>query len=222
MLTNRYEVLLADESHSLGCHFRLRYRVYCLDKAYEDPSTFPDGQEVDEYDAYSVHFIACDRVTGEVVAGLRLVLPESPCFPCERIAGFDVTALTQLPRARIAEISRVCLLKSETPGLHLVAAHGQPARSLMRTSEMAVGLYRAAYAYTTQRGLSHWVGFTSPAMRRLLVSQNVELAAIGRAYQHRGERQAYLVHMGQGPALFGSTRMPAYVRASALLKASVA
>lgn len=219
MQSGRYEILLADEPASLAEHHHLRFRVYCLDKGYEDPAAFPDRMERDAYDDRSVHFIARDRITDETVAALRLVMPSDEGFPCEQLCGFDAVAITGTPRRQFAEISRVCLLKPEHLAPQLVGEPGAHASQLMRTSEIALGLYQAAYAYSIECGLTHWLGFTSPAMRRLLQSQSIRLDAIGSPREHRGERQAYLFHWMQGAQLFGVAKQlrDPYVSASALL-----
>lgn len=223
MFSQRYDVLLADDSDSLAAHHRLRYQVYCVEKGYEDPGKFPSGQEMDDYDGYAVHLLARERSTGQDVATLRLVLPKSPCFPCERVGGFDVTELTGLPRNQIAEISRVCLTRPAMNGPRLVNDRARAA-ALMRTSHITLSLYQAVYAFSLEHGINHWLGFTTPAMRRLLLSQNMQLEPVGPARQHRGERQAYLFRWTLGIQLFGSVRnlRHSYQRASQLARTQAA
>lgn len=52
--------------------FKLRYRVYCLEKKWLDKNNYPDQKERDTYDSYSTHFIA-QGVNGQIVATSRLI-----------------------------------------------------------------------------------------------------------------------------------------------------
>lgn len=220
MHTARYDVLLADEPQSLADHHRLRFQVYCLDKGYEDPARFPDACERDEHDARAVHLVAYERGTGRPVGALRLVLSEETGFPCEQVGGFDVAALSGIARERCLELSRLCLPKIRRTGPRLVGDEGE-AVSMLQSCEIAVALYRAAYEFSRSRGVSHWLGFTSPAMRRLLSNQKVRLEALGAPLQHRGERQLYLIPCRFLAPQLGRFPRPAY-RSARQLRSSVA
>ncbi|MBI2379141.1 MAG: PEP-CTERM/exosortase system-associated acyltransferase [Gammaproteobacteria bacterium] len=207
----RYEVLLADEPESLAAHFRLRYQVYCLDKGYENPADFPDGMECDEHDAHAVHFVAYDRSSGQAMGAVRLILPEHPSFPCEQVGGFDAAALSGIARERCLELSRLCLPKTRKSGPRLVTEQGESsAASMLQSCEIAMTLYQAAYEFSLSQGITHWLGFTSPAMRRLLSSQKVRLEAIGAPLEHRGERQLYLIPCRFLAPQLGRFQRPAY------------
>src|SRR4051795_2391242 len=74
----------------LDC-FRIRFQVYCIDNAFEDPDDNPDGLETDGYDGHSVHSLLTQRSTGNAIGTVRLVLPldggERRPLPMQRIAG---------------------------------------------------------------------------------------------------------------------------------------
>src|SRR6187455_620269 len=46
----------------LDC-FRIRFQVYCIDNAFEDPDDNPDGLETDACDGHSVHSLLIHRST---------------------------------------------------------------------------------------------------------------------------------------------------------------
>ena len=62
--------------------YRLRFRVYCLEKGYLDADDYLNGQESDEYDAASVH-IGCFK-DGEMVGYARVITPSDKPFPIEK------------------------------------------------------------------------------------------------------------------------------------------
>lgn len=218
MPCNRYEVLLADEPASLALHYQLRYQIYCVEKGYERPDAFPDGQESDAFDGDSVHFICRDRFDGETVGALRLVMPRAPRFPCEVLGQFDASVETGIARPQLAEISRLCLARHVDKRQ---AASELPSGDVAGQIPALVRcLYQAAYEFSVRQNLTHWLGFTSPGLRRMLLSQSVQLDAIGKPLQFRGMRQAYLIHWRRSSDQLIPNRQ-AYVSAR-LHKASVA
>src|SRR3954468_23680818 len=58
----------------LDC-FRIRFQVYCIDNAFEDPDDNPDGLEADPCDGHSVQSRLTHRSPGSATGTGRLVLP---------------------------------------------------------------------------------------------------------------------------------------------------
>src|SRR3954465_7675835 len=66
---------VADRSDQrLDC-FRIRFQVYCIDNAFEDPDDNPDGLETDACDGHSVQSLLTHRSTGSAIGTVRLALP---------------------------------------------------------------------------------------------------------------------------------------------------
>jgi N-acyl-L-homoserine lactone synthetase len=81
--------------------YKLRYEVYCLEKRYLNADDYPDHLEHDEWDKYSVHFIA--KSNDNIVGTVRLI-KESPIgFPIEKHFGIK---RTEVPTKVFAEGSR--------------------------------------------------------------------------------------------------------------------
>src|SRR5690348_1408950 len=57
---------------SLEAH-RLRYRIYCVEKGFENSAAFPDELERDEFDSHAAQGLLLDRLTGIAVGTARLV-----------------------------------------------------------------------------------------------------------------------------------------------------
>ncbi|WP_143096320.1 GNAT family N-acyltransferase [Ectothiorhodospira mobilis] len=116
MSKTRYEVFVADTPGTRRIHHAIRYSVYCLERGFEDPGEFPDGQERDPWDAQATAFTVRDRETGLWVGAMRLVHPLGGHLPVHR--------LTRLRReyaptstGGATELSRICITKGfHAPG----------------------------------------------------------------------------------------------------------
>lgn len=69
-------VVPADTPELLDAVHALRYQVYCVEHAFEDPTEQLGGRERDRFDAQSVHAALIAKSSGSVVGCVRLVLPE--------------------------------------------------------------------------------------------------------------------------------------------------
>ena len=76
-LYNRYfDVVPAHTPDLLEAAYALRYQVYCVEHAFEDPAQQIGEREIDRYDEHSVHAVLIAKNTGEVVGCVRLILPQ--------------------------------------------------------------------------------------------------------------------------------------------------
>ena len=71
MFDTRYEVYLADTAESRALHHQIRYEVFCIERGFEDPEAFAQGQEHDRWDDSSHHFVVQDKESGAGVAAAR-------------------------------------------------------------------------------------------------------------------------------------------------------
>ena len=111
MFDERYEVIVADTPVARRIHHRIRYQVYCLENGFEDPARYPDGEERDEWDEHSVHFIVRDRLSGEWIGAMRLIKPVEGILPIQRAAQLDAQAEPQGAYRKVWELSRTCILR---------------------------------------------------------------------------------------------------------------
>lgn len=103
--------LVHDQSHLAEVQ-RLRYRVYCEEFRYEDASGFPDRRERDPYDDLSFHAFISHKVSGQIVASIRLIpaLPSvSLPFEMNAARSFEASLIAKMPRESMCEISRLCV-----------------------------------------------------------------------------------------------------------------
>src|SRR5689334_21595845 len=76
-LCDRYfAVRPATTPEMLDAAHRIRYQVYCVENAFEDPAQHPDQKEIDRYDPHSDHAVLIYMPTNQVVGCVRLILPQ--------------------------------------------------------------------------------------------------------------------------------------------------
>ena len=99
--------------------YKLRFQVYCNETHFEDPLDHPGGVEQDVYDSDSLHYLICHRKSRVYAATTRLILPGAQdiekLFPIEVHTTIDnVQLLKNVPRNKIAEVSRFCVSKKKS------------------------------------------------------------------------------------------------------------
>lgn len=114
-----FEIVRANTPALLDKALRLRHQVYCVENKYEQPSQCGEAIEFDKYDLFSAHSIIRHRLTGQLTANVRLILPRSDQadfhFPIQELVSSKIIDKTLGPkfedRANFAEISRFCVSK---------------------------------------------------------------------------------------------------------------
>jgi N-acyl amino acid synthase of PEP-CTERM/exosortase system len=180
--------------------FQLRYQVYCIERGFLDPGSYPDSKESDEYDDYSAHFSVENR-RGEVIAYTRLV-PPSPAtgrFPwSDRCMGvFEGVELPAPEQA--AEISRLMVrsdyrrstadraLDDECPVL------APPSASAVSTAApLVLALYRQVYRHCLESGIRYWYAAMEKALTRSLARMGFKFERIGEEMDYFGPVAPYL------------------------------
>lgn len=182
----RFRVLAADTPALREKVFRLRYQVYCVENAYEDPAGHPDGLERDAYDGHAAHSLMVDRFSGVSVGAVRIVLPRPGAldrsFPVQQVCldrRLHDPAL--LPLDRYAEVSRFCISKAY--------------RQRHQVGQAKLGLIRAAIGMTIQHGLTHWCAVMEPWLLRLLRQLGIEFDPVGPLVDYHGRRQPCVVSL---------------------------
>lgn len=114
-----FEVVRASTPALLDKALRLRHQVYCVENQYESPSSCGDKIEFDKFDLFSAHSIVRHRLTGQLTANVRLVLPRSDQtdfhFPIQELIPSQLIenelGTKFRDRSTFAEISRFCVSK---------------------------------------------------------------------------------------------------------------
>ncbi|WP_421862763.1 PEP-CTERM/exosortase system-associated acyltransferase [Motiliproteus sp.] len=185
--------------------FQVRYRVYCEELAFEDSTAFPDKLEQDGCDSYSDHFLIYHRGDQERVAGtIRLVSPQTQaqklpvelhCFNSIDPSRFDLSRLTQgeyceLSRLAVTGDFRRRLGERDKP---YVVEGGRGRLGFPNFPYIAVGLYMAAAASCSERGLGTVVVMMEPRMARHLARLGILFEQVGEVVDFHGWRAPYQI-----------------------------
>lgn len=197
-----FSVLACDEPSALARAHRLRYQVYCVENAFEDPADNPDGLERDDYDVRSVHSLLSHRATGHLVGAVRLILPDSErparSFPMQEVcADPRIGDPAMFPALRAAEVSRFCVSREFRRRLGEARyADVGPDEAKARAAEerrlmpyVTLGLIRGLVRMSVEHGVRHWCIVVEPPLLRLLKSLGFVFENLGPLVQHHGLRQ---------------------------------
>jgi N-acyl amino acid synthase of PEP-CTERM/exosortase system len=192
LFDDRFETFVADTELAKAIHYNLRYRVYCLDKGFENSAAFPDQQETDIYDINAVHFIVRHRESGQWVGAMRLVIGVPTQLPLFQLTEIDTHVFKYLTGALVAEASRLCI---SLPTEIFSASQKNKSTELYDTlhpSSVSLGLIRAARAYCLNHDIRFSYFLITSQLARLLQRVGMEIRVAGPAVQHRGLRYPYV------------------------------
>jgi len=203
---SHFDVVSADTIGLMETAFRIRYQVYCVEKAFEDAATFPDQMETDEYDMHSAHSLVRCKTSGQYTGMVRLVLPnpvdtgkslpmEKHCQSGIKASGVD---LSSIPRDSIAEISRFSISKelkrqcSRKPVISVVDAEKEREDKVADTQMMphiTLGLFAGIVRMSAQNNITHWLSVMEPMLFRFLSRYGIYFQKIGPIVDYHGRRQ---------------------------------
>jgi len=165
----------AETEEELYDVFRLRYKIYCLERGYESRTDHPYGVESDEYDPYSVHIIG---YTGGVAsATARLILPNPIGYPAERHCNIDIRNICR-DTHKIAEISRFA-----------VSCDERYEGSCMRQATLS--LIRELSRVIYQFDISYVMSIMTCGLKRLLTRSGLSFQQLGDPVEYHGIRTPY-------------------------------
>lgn len=200
-----FDIVPACNGDLLRQSLELRYRVYCLEKGYEDPRNYPEGLEKDEYDVRSVHTILRHRSTGVVTGTVRLVLAnsenESEYFPTEALGVLRRNGrddMWRVPRRRLGEISRFAVSKvfrrrlgeeQTSHGITDLRVGRDGAKGARYCPYVSLGLIKSVFHMSWENDITHWYASMEPGLIRLLRQLGIEFTPIGPLVNYHGLRQ---------------------------------
>jgi N-acyl amino acid synthase of PEP-CTERM/exosortase system len=180
--------------------YGIRHRVYCEELGFEPVRA--DRRERDPYDARAIHVLVRSMRVDRYVACARLVRvdPDDPSslLPVERTCAHTIDRSivdpAQLPRDRIAEISRLAIVpefrrrKGESHTAIAVSDADFGKVDLPRFPYIQVSLYLGAIALAKHLGVETLFVLTEPRLAAHLWKLGVRIRRIGGPVEHRGER----------------------------------
>jgi N-acyl amino acid synthase of PEP-CTERM/exosortase system len=195
-----FEGIEANTPRRREAAYRLRYRVFCLERKIFDPAGFPDGLECDEYDKHSLHALLRHRRSHAIAGAIRLVLHRpgaaAGSLPFHRVCR-DLLAgdPSFLPFETLAEIGRFAISKSfrrrhgdgEYGGLsEAPAALPEPRRLI---PHMTLGLMTTALRLSMPHRIRHVCAVMEPTLLRLLRRFGIRFEPLGQPVEYYGLRQ---------------------------------
>jgi N-acyl-L-homoserine lactone synthetase len=169
--------VISDED--LSDVFRLRYRVYCLERRYERPEDHPGGVETDMYDPFSVHFIA--YVKSVPVGTVRLILQNPLGFPVERFCKVEAACICG-DAGKVAEISRLAVSSEAAK------------RGLLGRSMITLGLLNQLYLTARELDVECFLSAMSNSLERLLGRCGMGFRKAGPSVDYHGMRTPYYAY----------------------------
>jgi len=164
-----YTISYVNSEAELQCIFALRYEEYCVKMHSLDPADYPDGIEVDAFDAVAAHFSG--KLNNEVVGTSRLVFPVRGVFLMET-SEEAFTLPDWIPRDTSAESSR---LIAHT----IVNLAGQRVKQSLL-------LLEASCRWSAQQGLTHWVVASEKRFYDYLLSRGWPFQTLGESKVYHG------------------------------------
>ena len=204
-----FEIVPANTDALRDVVYRIRYQVYCHELHFENEADFPDGREIDEFDAHSVHCLLRHRPSGEFAGCVRLVLNKSssnePQLPLERHCrdSLDNTVIDfgTLDRSTFGELSRLAIIGRfrRRPG-EAKSAHGvSEEAAAMTPSErrvfphIALGLYLASAIISLKRGMKMVVVMMEPRLARHMRYFGINFVKAGDVVDYHGLRGPFFI-----------------------------
>jgi N-acyl amino acid synthase of PEP-CTERM/exosortase system len=210
--TNFFEFFPVDGDDLIDESYRIRYAVYCEEKAFLDSRSYPDGRETDQYDARAVHLLGRHRRLGTAAGTVRLVLSSELGFPLRRYCtlhpSFSFLSEPASPQsAHFAEISRLAVSKQFRHRIGDDPMYGGAARRRhwddpaaderqhlnpdVAGPEIVAGLYKCIYQESKRRGLTHWIMAMERSLYLMCRRMGLLFLAIGPTSDYFGPVAPY-------------------------------
>jgi N-acyl amino acid synthase of PEP-CTERM/exosortase system len=208
------------EPHLLEAAYRLRYQVYCVERGFLSAGDYPDGLEIDEFDAQSVQ-VGAVNAAGLLAGTARIVdrdLDDLPLF--RHCTMFPHEREIQRAEHRWVEISRLAVSRSYNRrhgdawyGLQGAVAEsgGSPGRSREqrgRGGEVVVSVLKGCYQASRRMGATHWIVATERSLQRLLAQYGFTFRVIGPQSDYFGPVAPYLMDLREFEGVIRSHRVP--------------
>jgi N-acyl amino acid synthase of PEP-CTERM/exosortase system len=189
-----FEVVRASTPTLLDQVYRLRYQVYCVENAYEDPDRQPGGLETDIYDERSVHALLVHRGSDAVAGTVRVILPgtdqQSPPLPINIVADSEQRELLRRLPHCTAELSRFAVSKE----FRQRCADAEDRRMLRY---ITIGLIRGALEMCRDNDIQYVCAVMERSLIRLLGRLGFVFEHLGGLIEYHGARQPCVAQVNQ-------------------------
>ena len=192
--------------------FKLRYDVYCIERAFLKADDSYDGMEFDDYDPTSTHFAAF-TMDEALIGTVRLVTPRPPqAYPfelhCRTFEHFRMP-----PHHLCGEISRLAVKRTHRrrradavmgiPGFSpprepsMVLSPEIERRSNDNSPMLLLGMYREMYRHSREKGIRYWFAAMERSLAYSLEKMGFKFEAIGPVADYYGDVTPYMLDLGE-------------------------
>jgi len=206
---NRYFVTMGADTPDLVRRAQeIRYQVYCVENAFENPADHPDAREMDKFDRHSVHSLLVHRPTGQAMGTVRLILPHRDApeesFAIHQLIEHSALEACSIPIQATAEVSRFSISKqfSRTKADMLYGFEDADLSAERNSIErrtgplMSLGLIQTLVRMSAQHGITYWCAVMEPKLLRMLAAMAIHFRPIGPPVEYHGLRQPCYCHVG--------------------------
>jgi N-acyl-L-homoserine lactone synthetase len=178
-MKDKYEVVVkkVETEDELSEVYKLRFKVYCRERGFESEEDYPNKREMDEYDPYSIHFIAI--IDSETVGTVRLILNNPIGFPFEKNCKISISR-RGVKRGKTVEISRLAVSKK-------VLGYNR--------TKIVFGLFREIYHESKNLGISFFCAAMERSLYRLLSRCSIRFLQIGLPVEYHGLRAPFFAEL---------------------------
>lgn len=191
--------------------FKLRYDVYCIERAFLKADDSYEGLEFDDYDDCATHFAAY-TMDEALIGTVRLVTPRAPrAYPfqlhCSTFGDFQMP-----PHHLCGEISRLAVKRTHRRR-RADSVMGIPGFSPAREASMVLspeierrssnspmlllGMYREMYRHSRAKGIRYWFAAMERALAYSLERMGFRFEAIGPVADYYGDVIPYMLDLGE-------------------------
>ena len=182
--------------------YKLRYLVYCVENTFEKADHYPDGMEFDKHDQQSIQYLILHRKSGDFVATVRLILPDTNnpdyLLPLEQHCEIDhIPLLQQIDRKHLAEVSRFCISKSfkrrrieaDNSRQNLTDPKINSTRDEKKTFPfITIALIACIIKASHENNIEHWFAVMDTSLIRFLSKIGINFIKIGPMVDYHGLR----------------------------------
>lgn len=160
---------------------KLRYRVYVDQCGFESPEDHKNGMETDEFDDYSVHFVAVHSETKKPVGTVRIILKSHLGFPIEKHFKF-YEGTPEIAHECLAEISRIAVDNVVAKELGI---------NRKDRFDLVIGLIEILTKALSLIGVTHVYAVMENVLAVSLKSKGIVFTKIGEEVDYHGVRAPY-------------------------------
>jgi N-acyl amino acid synthase of PEP-CTERM/exosortase system len=186
--------------------FFIRHDVYARELGFEPVR--PDQREIDAYDAHADHCLMRTSEAAHRLVGCARIVLTDPAAPndllpfeksCANSLFRDQIDPSQLPRDRVAEVSRLAVIsdfrrrRGEDHREVAIDVRDFGDEQQPRFPYIPVGLYMASVIMALQRNIEYLFTLTEPRLAEHFAKLGVDIVPIGSPIEHRGMRVPSLI-----------------------------